>query len=355
VTRRTFLAAGIAASGAAALRSAPSRTDLTIRGEDFLLNGQPTYPGRSWNGLRIEGLLLNVRAVQATFDDANAATSRRWAYSDSGAWDPERNTREFIAALPEWRRAGILSFTLNLQGGSPEGYSTTQPWDNTAIDAKGDLKPAYMARIAAILDRADELGMAPILGCYYFGQDQRVKDEASIKRGVVSTVEWLLGRESRNVILEIANECDVREYDHEILKPPRIHELIELAKSRSRNGRRILAGTSFGGGVVPTGNVIRASDFLLLHGNGPDDPRRITRMIARARASSDYRPMPLLINEDDHFRFEARDNHLRAALAAHCSWGFFDPDGFQSPPVNWSANTARKQAFFATVKEVTGS
>ena len=149
---------------------------------------------------------MNVRAVQGTFDDANSDTRGRWAYPDSGAWDPERNTRDFIAVLAEWRSAGILSFTLNLQGGSPEGYSKSQPWDNTAIDTQGKLKPAYMSRLAAILDRADELGMAPILGCYYFGQDQRVKDEAAIKRGVVNTVDWLLERDSRNVMLEIANE-----------------------------------------------------------------------------------------------------------------------------------------------------
>jgi hypothetical protein len=32
-----------------------------------------------------------------------------------------------------------------------------------------------------------------------------------------------------NVLLEIDNECDVRAYDHEILKQARVHELILLA------------------------------------------------------------------------------------------------------------------------------
>ena len=59
---------------------------------------------------------MNFRAVQGIFDDLNPETSSRWSYPDTGKWDPERNTREFVAAMPEWRRNGVLSFTLNLQG-----------------------------------------------------------------------------------------------------------------------------------------------------------------------------------------------------------------------------------------------
>ncbi|MBZ5607660.1 MAG: hypothetical protein LAP38_05340 [Acidobacteriia bacterium] len=338
----------------------PRLTNLSIRGDDFLLNGKPTYAGRTWNGMKVEGLLLNARAVQAIFDDLNPATRDRWAYPDTGKWDPERNTREFVAALPEWRRNGLLTFTINLQGGSPEGYSTSQPWENSALDPQGDLRPDYMARLALVLDRADQLGMAPMVGCYYFGQDQRLKDEAAVRRGVINTANWLLDRGYRNVMLEIANECDVRDYDHAILRPPRIDELIQLAKDQTRSGRRLLAGTSFSGGSVPTANVVRASDFLLLHGNGVQGPARISSMIGRTRRVDGYRPMPILINEDDHFRFDEPSNNMTAAIASHCSWGYFDPgksdyvEGYQCPPVNWGINTSRKKAFFAKVKVVTG-
>ena len=134
--------------------------------------------------MKIEGLLMNLRAVQGIFDDLNPETRGKWAYPDTGKWDPERNTREFLAAMPEWRKHGLLAFTVNLQGGSPEGYSKGQPWENTAIDPDGNLRPAYMQRLARILDRADELGMVAIVGYFYFGQDQRVKDEAAVKRAV---------------------------------------------------------------------------------------------------------------------------------------------------------------------------
>jgi hypothetical protein len=71
--------------------------------------------------------------------------------------------------------------------------------------------------------------------------------------------------------------------------------------------------------------------------------------------------MPVLINEDDHFRFSEPENHMMAALAMRVSWGYFDPgksnyrDGYQCPPVNWGINTELKRAYFAKVKEVTGA
>jgi len=184
VNRRNFLTlAGAVPALSAAAHAAPPgrRTEVSIRGEQFLINGKPTYAGRSYRGMRIEGLLMNVRAVQATFDDLNPQTRGRWAYPDTGKWDAGRNTREFVAALPEWRRNGVLAFTVNLQGGSPEGYSKDQPWENSAIDAEGNLREAYMKRLAQVLDRADELGMVAIVGYFYFGQDQRVKDEAAVR------------------------------------------------------------------------------------------------------------------------------------------------------------------------------
>ena len=90
----------------------PGKTKLEIRGEDFWIHGQPTYAGRSWTGNRIEGLLFNSRMIQATFDDLNPDTRDRWAYPDTGKWDPDRNTDEFVAMLPEYRRHGLLAVTV---------------------------------------------------------------------------------------------------------------------------------------------------------------------------------------------------------------------------------------------------
>lgn len=356
--RRQFLSL---AASAPVLAAAVGGTEVSIRGEQFFINGRPTYAGRTYKGMKIEGLLMNIRSVQAIFDDLNPQTRVKWAYPDTGKWDPERNVREFIAALPEWRRHGLLAFTVNLQGGSPEGYSKTQPWENTAIDPDGNLRPAYMDRLARVLERADQLGMVAIVGYFYFGQDQRVKDEASVRRAVENATNWLLSTGRRNILVEIANECSSRDYQHEIIRPARAHELIEQAKSITLGGRRLLVGTSYEGFVPATPNVVAASDFLLLHGNGPDDPARLRKLIQASRGVPTWRPMPVLINEDDHFRFDESDNHFLAALSQYASWGYFDPgksdyeNGNQCPPVNWGINTERKRQFCALLREITGA
>jgi hypothetical protein len=113
MNRRTFLAAAALPAlypfgGVAQTR----RTELTIQGDAFYIDGRPTYAGRTFNGKRIEGLLMNARVVQGIFDDLNPETSSRWVYPDTKRWDPDRNTSEFVAAMPEWKRHGVLAFTI---------------------------------------------------------------------------------------------------------------------------------------------------------------------------------------------------------------------------------------------------
>lgn len=338
-------------------------TEVSIQGEKFLINGEPTYKGRTWNGCPIEGLLMNTRMVQATFDDLNPQTRHHWVYADTGIWDADRNTSEFLASMPTYRDHGVLAFTVNLQGGSPYGYSQIdeQVWDNSAVTPEGDLRPEYMARMERVINRADELGMVVILGIYYFGQERHLKDEAAIQRGVVNAVDWVLEKGYTNVLIEVDNECNII-YRQPILRPERVHELIDLARSRSKDGRRLLVGTSYGGNHVPEANVVKSSDFLLMHGNSVEDPQRIVEMCQQARQVEGYRPMPILFNEDDHFKFDQPMNNFVAAVSQYVSWGFFDyrmnnegfDEGYQSVPVNWGLSSERKRGFFRLAKEITG-
>jgi hypothetical protein len=350
-----LLAVSLSAKAASA-----RKTIVSIVGDEFYLNGKPTYQGRTWNGNKIQGLLLNSRMVQGTFHDRNTNTVQRWAYPDTGTWDPDRNTREFLAAMPAWRKHGLLAFTLNLQGGSPEGYSKEQPWHNSAIEADGSLRSDYMRRLERILDQADQLGMAVILGYFYFGQDQRLTNEAAVIRATDDVTQWLFNRGYRHVLVEINNECNVR-YEHQILQPRRVHELIERVRNTTRHNRRFYVGTSYGGGTIPLENVVRTSDFLLIHGNGVSDPKKIAEMVRTTRAVPGYSPKPILFNEDDHFDFDKPLNNFTAALGEYASWGFFDPgknnylDGYQSPPVQWDINTERKRGFFKLLSAITGA
>jgi hypothetical protein len=339
----------------------PGGTVVSIDKDKFLINGELTYKGRSWNSLPIEGLLMNSRMVQGIFDDENPSTTGLWKYPDTQKWDPERNTDEFVNNMEAWHEHGLLSFTVNLQGGSPQGYSNGQPWLNSAINSDGSLKQGYMNRLEKILNRADELGMVPIIGIFYFGQDEHIKDEAAVKNAVNNTIEWLFEHNYRNILIEITNECDLN-YDHEILQPARIHELIDLVKSKEKNGYRYLVGASFTGGTIPGDNVIASADFILLHANGVSDPAGISKMVKLTRESRAYTPKPIIFNEDDHFDFDKPVNNFTEAVRCYASWGFFDyrmkdegfENGYQSVPVNWGISSPRKEGFFNLLEEVTG-
>jgi hypothetical protein len=309
--------------------------------------------------MRVEGLLMNSRMANGIFDDLNPTTRHFWNYPDTGNWDPQRNTREFVAAMANWRQHGLLSFTINLQGGNPRGYTREQPWQNSAFYGDGKRRMDYFRRLAEVLDMADSLGMAPILGCFYFGQEESLHDEAAIVRALDEAVSWVNEKGYKNVLLEINNECNIR-YQHAILRPERVHELIHRARRLSAGGDRLLVGTSFGGGAIPSENVVAASDFVLLHGNHVDDPTGIAKMVNQVRALSSYRSMPILFNEDDHFNFRQPNNNLMAAVGVYASWGLLDigennyQDGYQSPPVDWGINTERKRDFFKLIHEITG-
>src|SRR5213593_1894921 len=179
------------------------RTVVGIEGREFRVNGRPTYAGRSYDGTSVQGLLFNSRMVQGIFDDRNPKTRSKWAYPD-GPWDPERNTREFIAAMPFWKAKGLLAFTINLQGGSPEGYSRSQPWVNSSFETDGRLRPDYMSRLERILDRADELEMVVIVGYFYQAQERRMDGEQAIVRAADAATDWLIEKGYTHVLVEIA-------------------------------------------------------------------------------------------------------------------------------------------------------
>ncbi len=342
--------------------SVTAQTVVSIKGDQFYINGKPTYAGHYWKEHKIEGLLMNSRMVQGIFDDLNPVPAPEFAYPDTKKWDAKRNNDEFVAAMKQWHAHGLNAFTLNMQGGSPYGYGNKASL-NPGYHPDGSLMKPYMDRLDNILREADRLNMVVILGLFYFGQDQHLKDEQAVINAVNNMVDWLFTKNYRNVIIEIANETGHRSYDHKILWPDRISELIDLVKRTEKNEYRYLVSTSFLGCAVPTENVVRASDFLLIHGNGAKSPNQIQLLIDSTRKVNGYRVMPVVNNEDDHYDFDKEENNFTVSIKNYVSWGYFDfrfkgetdfKEGYQSIPVDWGINSERKKAFFKKVKEITG-
>ncbi len=333
------------------------QTKVSIEGDKFCINGKPTFEGRIWQGYLVEGLLPNSRMVQGVFDDLNPETISKWEYPDTGKWDPDRNTREFVDAMKLWSDYGLKAFTINFQGGSPEGYSATQPWENNAFKEGGELRKDYAARMERIVKKADDLGMVVILGIFYFGQDEHLKDEKAVVAAVDNTITWIQKNNFQNVIVEVANESNNRAYKHLIIKHDRIHDLIQRIKEKAPE---LLVSASFNGNTIPPDKVVEVSDYVLIHGNGVNNPSRIKEMVNEVRALPSYRPMPIVFNEDDHYDFEKEINNFKVATMAYASWGYFDfrmkgegfDEGYQSVPVNWGISSERKRNFFETVKKI---
>lgn len=349
-------------------------TEIQIQGNQFYINGRPTYPGIEYQGFKIEGLLFNSRMVQAIFDDENPVTARHWVYPDTGVWDAERNVGEFCAALPEYRRYGLLGVTVGLQGGgsvyAPEVYDH---YLNSAFEPDGTFKMAYFDRLLRVIQSADACGMIVIVNYFYVKQARRLNGEAAARAITERVTGWLLDTGYRNILVDVANEsADWWQVAH--FQPANIHKLIEIVQQTTLNGRRLLVGSSSGGGQeLPAGRWLEIEDFHMPHGNGLRPPE-LRRKLQRLKESEAYQkcPKPILINEDSVFV-----ENLEAAIQEYASWGFYhqgygshykdlmdwsarqresryeELSGFQTVPVNWGINDPWKRAFFERLRHIT--
>ena len=270
------------------------QTTVAIADGRWVINGGVTHPGSP-----AEGLLMNVRMVNATFEDRNRQD-----------FDPEANTRRFLARLPEYAAQGVRAFTLNLQGGMP-GYEGAL---NSAFNPDGSSRAGYLRRVGRVIEACDRAGTVVILGCFYQRQDQVLRDEAAVRVALVNAVRWIHERGFRNVVLEVSNEFDHGGFDHRVLKGAAGQvELMGLAR-QTMSG--LLVSTSGLGHGRIDDPVAEEADFLLIHFNGTpvrDIPARIAALKRFGK--------PIVCNEDDKVGEEAA-LAARGSVANGASWGF---------------------------------
>ncbi|MBN2145934.1 MAG: hypothetical protein JW726_01055 [Anaerolineales bacterium] len=274
--------------------SQKARNLVEISDGRWQINGQVTDAGA-----KAEGLLLNVRMVNAVFEDRN--------HPEIDAWDI---TRRFISQIREYALAGVKAFSLCLQGGYP-GYMDAL---NSAYLPDGTLRPDYMSRVAEVIDACDMQGLVVILGCYYQLQSGILRDQEAVNRGVIETVRWIGQRGYRNVVLEIANEFGQDGFVHACLREE--HGIVELIDIAHQTAPGILVSASRQGDLPIASEVCEACDFLLVHFNRvalADYPA----LIAQYREYG----KPVVCSEDRKVGAEG----VRAAelcVAHGCSWGF---------------------------------
>ena len=277
---------------------------ITIDEGKWQLDGAITY-----QGTRAEGLLMNVRMVNAVFEDTTRTD-----------FDPEANTDAFISQIPDYVAHGVLGFTLNLQGGMP-GYEGAR---NSAFNPDGSLRASTLRRVRRVIEACDGHGAVVFLGCTYQRQSHILQDADAVRAGVVNAAQWVERTGFGNVVLEIANEFGHGGFAHGLLKTPEGQvELIQLAK---RAAPDLLVSTSgLGNGWFPNA-VAKAADFLLIHFNETPLEEIPDRVAALRRFGK-----PIVCNED------VKVGALGAAAAELCvasgaSWGLMLTDVNQHFP-----------------------
>lgn len=300
------------------------KTSISIRDGRWFLNGSVTYPGT-----RAEGLLINVRMVNSTFEDRNKPE-----------FDAEANTHTFILKIPEYAAQGVLAFTLNLQGGLP-GYEGAL---NSSFNPDGSLRPGYLQRIQRVIQACDRNGCAVILGCFYQRQDQVLLDETAIRRGVENTIRWIQKEGFNNVVLEIANEFNHDGFDRPILKMPEGEvELIRLAKKIAPE--MLISTSGLGDGRIPE-NIAQAVDFILIHFNGTP----VGEIPARIQALKRF-GKPIVCNEDEKTGEEAA-RATEASVENGASWGYMNSAVNQYFPLQFNG-IADDPVVYKKLKELT--
>ncbi|AMV36053.1 serine hydrolase [Planctomyces sp. SH-PL62] len=278
--------------GAATGSFAP-RTRVSLRGDRWFINDRLTH-----REAPAEGLLMNVRMVNAIFEDRRRPDD-----------DPDAVTDRFLANLPDYAAQGVDAVTLNLQGGTP-GYEGAL---NSAFEPDGSLREGYLARAARVVEACDREGLVVILGCFYQRQDQVLTDEAAVRAGVANVAGWIRRRGYRNVVLEIANEFDHDGFDHRLIRS--VEGQVELIRLARREAPGLLVSTSgLGHGRYPDA-LADAADFLLIHFNGTPLDDIPVRIAAFKRFGK-----PIVCNEDAK-EGEAGARAAELSVEAGASWG----------------------------------
>jgi CubicO group peptidase (beta-lactamase class C family) len=299
-------------------------TRVAIKKHQWYLNDVVTYPGA-----KAEGRLMNVRMVNAVFED-----TRRPEFS------AEANTDRFLRALPDYVRHGVRAFTINLQGGMP-GYEGAV---NSAFDAEGNLREGYLRRVRNVIEACDRHGAVVILGCYYQRQARLLKDEGALRAGVANVAQWLKGCGFTNVVLEIANEFGHGGFSHRLLRTPAGQvELLRLAKQTHPS---LLVSTSgLGDGTMP-GEVARAADFLLIHLNGT----KLGDIPARIEALKDF-DKPTVCNEDTRTG-DAGAKAAELCVSSGASWGLMEETVNQHYPFSFRGSMD-DEVVYAALRKLT--
>ena len=304
-------------NGCAERQNSKAKTHVSIQNTKWYFNNQIINPGSP-----AEGLLMNVRMVNAVFEDRGEEISKFVSN-----FDPEANASAFIQKIPEYVSSGVNAFTISLQGGLP-GYEGAI---NTAFNSDGSLRPEYLQRVERVIRECDANNAVIILSCFYQRQHSHssaLTGKETIMKALENTVNWIKEKKFTNVMLEVSNEYRHGGYrnwpDGEWL----ISEegQVEMIRRAKEIYPELLVSTSGMGNGLFHHLLAEASDFLLIHFNNTsleDIPTRINDLKKYNK--------PIVCNEDDKLKQEGAAA-LALSVMNGSAWGLMHAPRNQRVP-----------------------
>ena len=307
-------------------------TVLSIKEDRFLINGSLTYSEIKGCPASCNGLLMNARFIQGIFNDKNNIDR----YNRFGrTFNVKNNTEQLINALPLWYSYGLRAITVGFQGGGACFTIDNKSVKNTPFSEDGNIEDvSYFDRMDKIIKAADSLGMIVIVSAFYVGQARFLKNNKAVETALDNICTWINKNKYTNIILEIANEQDLKGFEHlSIIQTEYgIEHLIKFAKSRIN----VPVGCSSEGRMYYPA-IGEASDVILLHGNNICSSE-MAYMIRRAKCTSTKKP--IVFNEDS-----PAITRLEVAFDNGVSWGYYNNWTKQEPPTNWSIVSGADEFF----------
>ena len=356
------------------------------------------------------GLAMNVRTANAIVDDSNPATADRWDYPGGiadGRWDDgsggsgaERNTSEFVAALPSWSDHGLDLVTVGLQGANPRFECVDQTGTGRRVfsqydDSTDHLLPAAKDRLRRVIAAAWEARVIVSVQLFYQNESDAEPDtDAEILATIDNVTDWVEELSTtpqgpsapdgyQNVVIEIANEVTSAEtYGSTTALDPiaLVDRVVQIHQAWPGAFVTVNLGTSERSGKLTAeeNDALHAElDWVSLHANVISGTTLASR-IERARSDPQLLGKPVVVTEDRWGRIETGDApvlapyddgydvnpNLMAAVSAGAGWGYYEQgceagegdgiepyaddgvsppagnhyaNGYQSLPIHWSA------------------
>ncbi|MEZ5396056.1 MAG: hypothetical protein R2724_25055 [Bryobacterales bacterium] len=272
-----------------------------------------TYNGGPYRG-KTKGALLLVNAVHGLFED-------KWL--TEAEFNPDANTDALIGALDLYHSYGVAGLFVSLQGFErPYPESSGLKRSGKAEDGKtkgslvsaflpnGDLDQGWLARLERLLTETNKRGMIVCLTYFSPVQDEVLESDEALVAGARKMTEWLIEKDFRNVIVNIADSWDAQgQWDHADFVPRNVSNLIIDNRDLFNHAEFTLPiGASSGESLSYPSSLARICDVVLLHGNRAD---RAEKLRAVSNLSEYDRPV-ILIEDPPRATPTRKCSHARA-------------------------------------------